>query len=202
VINDSYHLLSYRALTVFSITAFFWLVIAPVWLTKRFEVKNKVLMTILGILLLTAFLLALILARKVDPWLLFVLMAIIWIADIAAYFSGKRFGKHKLAPIISPGKTWEGVFGALIAVSIFAAILYFGFEVNELVIFPVFWIVAILGVKGDLFESLLKRQAGMKDSGKLLPGHGGILDRIDGLIPSLPIAILMIYFYHYFKAAG
>ena len=124
------------------------------------------------------------------------LLATIWIADSAAYFAGKNFGKNKLAPTISPGKTWEGVLGALIAVTAFGAILYIGFNVKTLAIFPALWIVAGFGVIGDLFESMLKRQANIKDSGYLLPGHGGILDRIDGIIPSLPIAILMIYVYN------
>jgi phosphatidate cytidylyltransferase len=126
-----------------------------------------------------------------------VLLATIWIADSAAYFAGKNFGKHKLAPTISPKKTWEGVVGALIGVTIFGAILHFGFNVGTLAIFPALWTTTGFGVIGDLFESLMKRQANIKDSGDLLPGHGGILDRIDGIIPSLPIAILMIYVYNY-----
>jgi phosphatidate cytidylyltransferase len=144
--------------------------------------------------------LALICAKEADPWLLLALLATIWIADSAAYFAGKNFGKHKLAPSISPGKTWEGVAGALIAVTLFGAILYFAFDVKSLAIFPMLWIITGFGVIGDLFESLMKRQANIKDSGDLLPGHGGILDRIDGIIPSLPIAILLIYAFHYFSA--
>ncbi len=197
--HDSYHSFSYRGLSVFAVAALFWLLLVPVWLAKRFEVRNKILMVLLGLLLLTSFLFALILVRKMDPWLLLVLLVTIWVADSAAYFSGKQFGKNKLAPTISPGKTWEGVFGALVGVSAFAAILYFGFGIKELAIFPTFWVMTLLGIMGDLFESLLKRQANVKDSGNMLPGHGGILDRIDGLIPSLPLAVLVIYFYHYFK---
>lgn len=156
-------------------------------------------MALLGLLLITSLWLALICAKGADPALLLVLLATIWIADSAAYFAGKNFGKHKLAPNISPGKTWEGVFGALVAVTVFGAILYFGFDFKEWAVFPALWTITMLGVAGDLFESMIKRQAMIKDSGSLLPGHGGILDRIDGIIPSLPIAILMIYLFHYFN---
>ena len=146
--------------------------------------------------------LALICAKSADPWLLLALLATIWIADSAAYFAGKNFGKHKLAPMISPGKTWEGVWGALVAVTLFGVILYFAFDARTLAIFPGLWIITAFGVIGDLFESMIKRQANLKDSGDMLPGHGGILDRIDGIIPSLPIAILMIYAYNYFTVVA
>jgi phosphatidate cytidylyltransferase len=154
-------------------------------------------MAIIGLILMLPLWLALICSKGADPWLLLCLLGTIWIADSAAYFAGKNFGKHKLAPTISPGKTWEGVLGALIAVTIFGAILYLVFNVNTLAMFPALWMITGLGVIGDLFESMIKRQANIKDSGDLLPGHGGILDRIDGVIPSLPIAILMIYVYNY-----
>jgi len=129
------------------------------------------------------------------------ILATIWIADTAAYFSGKHLGRRKLAPSISPGKTWEGVLGALAAVSIFGGVLYY-YEHTSLAILPLLWLVAILGVVGDLLESLIKRQVNKKDSGNILPGHGGILDRIDGLIPSLPIAVLMIYLFNYYQVAS
>jgi len=132
-------------------------------------------------------------------------MAIVWIADIGAYFSGKAFGKRKLAPSISPGKSWEGAIGGGIAVLVIAAltVLFGGPALADT--FPVRvqqgfgWpaLIAILvvmsaaSVVGDLFESQLKRRAGMKDSSNLLPGHGGVLDRIDALIPVLPLAALI-----------
>ena len=161
-------------------------------------------MAALGFLLIASLWLALICAKGADPLLLLILLATIWIADSAAYFAGKNFGKHKLAPHISPGKTWEGVFGALIAVTIFGVILYLneGLGFHKILVFPALWIITSLGVVGDLFESLMKRQANLKDSGQLLPGHGGILDRVDGIIPSLPIAILMIYTYSYFNSVA
>ena len=193
--QKGFHLFFYYSLKVFFVAAIFWSFIIPFWLAKKWKL-NKLVMALLGFMLLASLWLALICAKGADPWLLLCLLATIWIADSAAYFAGKNFGKNKLAPAISPGKTWEGVLGAMIAVTIFGAILYLGFDVKTLTIFPALWIIAGFGVIGDLFESMLKRQANIKDSGYLLPGHGGILDRIDGIIPSLPIAILMIYMYN------
>ncbi len=193
--QQGFHAFFYHSLNVFLIIALFWVLLVPCWLAKKWVV-NKYVMALLGLLLMVSVWLALICAKSADPWLLLALLATIWIADSAAYFAGKNFGKHKLAPSISPGKTWEGVIGAMIAVTLFGAILYVGFGVKTLALFPALWIIAIFGVIGDLFESMLKRQAGIKDSGNLLPGHGGVLDRIDGIIPSLPIAIIMIYAYN------
>ena len=200
--KNGFHWLFFNALLLFALVAVFWILIVPFWLKSQCVIRNKWLMCGLGLLLFASLWFALICAKGADPWLLLGLMATIWIADSAAYFAGKNFGKHKLAPSISPGKTWEGVFGALIAVTIFGAILYFFALVNSLAIFPALWAIAILGVMGDLFESMMKRQANLKDSGNILPGHGGILDRIDGLIPSLPIAILMIYGYNLVSAGS
>lgn len=190
-----FHWFFFQSLNIFFIAAFFWVLIAPIWLVKKWLV-NKYGLALLGLLLVSSIWLALICAKGADPSLLLILLATIWIADSAAYFAGKNFGWHKLAPSISPGKTWEGVLGALIAVTIFGVILYFIFNINNLAIFPALWLITGFGVIGDLFESMLKRQSNMKDSGQILPGHGGILDRIDGIVPSLPIAILMIYAYN------
>ena len=117
-----------------------------------------------------------------------------WVADIAAYFSGRRFGRHKLAPAISPGKTWEGAVGAGVGVLAFgyAVALHGGLALPLQAgwpgLAPLLVAYTALSIIGDLFESLLKRQAGLKDSGTLLPGHGGILDRIDSLTSTLPLA--------------
>ncbi|MES2502803.1 MAG: phosphatidate cytidylyltransferase [Pseudomonadota bacterium] len=199
-----FHLFFFKSLLVFAIVAIFWFFVVPVWFKTKTVVSNKLLMAALGLLLIASLWLALICAKGADPLLLLVLLATIWIADSAAYFAGKNFGKHKLAPLISPGKTWEGVLGAMIAVTLFGAIIYLndGLGFHQLVVFPALWLIAGLGVVGDLFESLMKRQANLKDSGHLLPGHGGILDRVDGIIPSLPIAILMIYTYSYFNTVA
>jgi phosphatidate cytidylyltransferase len=127
-------------------------------------------------------------------------MAIVWIADTAAYFTGRKFGRRKLAPEVSPGKSWEGVYGAWVAVAVYAALLVpfaddagFRFAVTAPAIAA--WIafavaLASVSVIGDLFESLLKRHAGVKDSGSVLPGHGGVLDRTDALLAAMPIAAI------------
>ena len=197
-----FHVFFFKSLLVFFAIALFWMLIVPFWLKTRCVTSNKWVMSALGLVLIVPLWLALICAKSADPWLLLALLATIWIADSAAYFTGKNFGKHKLAPNISPGKTWEGVLGALLGATLFAAILLFGFDFYNAAIFPLLWSVTILGVIGDLFESMMKRQANIKDSGDLLPGHGGILDRIDGIIPSLPIAILMIYVYNLLSAGS
>lgn len=128
-------------------------------------------------------------------WVLYLLI-IIWLADISAYFTGRRFGKHPLASHISPKKTWEGFWGALIAVSIAVIIERIAMSVS-FVEAIIYWALALfsvaLSVTGDLFESYLKRQVGIKDSGQLLPGHGGLLDRIDSLVAAAPFFAMGIF---------
>ena len=128
-------------------------------------------------------------------------MAIVWIADTAAYFSGRAFGKRKLAPTISPGKTWEGVYGALAATAVYALAMWWLaptlLQVDERTPLAIAgWLALVftltaLGIVGDLFKSLLKRQRGIKDSGRILPGHGGVVDRIDALLAVMPPAALL-----------
>jgi phosphatidate cytidylyltransferase len=134
--------------------------------------------------------------------MLFSVLVIVWLADTAAYFAGRAFGKRKLAPHISPGKTWAGVIGAIVAVIAVALIarqvvpdapllsnlLLANLGVAGGVLLAA---VVMMSVVGDLFESLLKRQAGVKDSSHLLPGHGGVYDRVDALLPTLPLAALL-----------
>lgn len=142
-----------------------------------------------------------------SPVYLLSVLVLVWIADIGAYFSGKAFGKRKLAPTISPGKSWEGAIGGGIAVLVIATISIlaaagapwlqdtfavrlqarFGWGVTMLALL----LIVAASVIGDLFESQLKRRAAIKDSSNLLPGHGGVLDRVDALIPVLPIAALL-----------
>lgn len=122
-------------------------------------------------------------------WVLYVLV-LVWVADSGAFFAGKTFGRNKLAPAVSPGKTWEGVFGALLACAVFA-FGYAHFLGLKGAVFSSFILVCLVtvlfSIAGDLLESLLKRQRGIKDSGTLIPGHGGILDRIDSLLAAAPV---------------
>lgn len=163
---------------------------------------NRLLNGIYGIAILACFLAIVALFQRSPVYLLSV-MAIVWIADIGAYFSGKAFGKRKLAPTISPGKSWEGAVGGWLAVlfitaaSTFHPLLADTFAPEVLArwgwggFFVVMTLMVAASIVGDLFESQLKRRAGMKDSSNLLPGHGGVLDRIDALIPTLPLAALL-----------
>lgn len=172
---------------IYAGAAAFWLIAAPLWLWRRWNPPGTAIVAVAGWLVLVPTALALIDLRKGGAGFMLALMATVWIADTAAYFSGRRFGRHKLAPQISPGKTWEGVIGALSAVTLYAIVLIFaahytvGFALALLLLVP-------LSIVGDLFESWIKRRAGAKDSGSLLPGHGGVLDRIDGLTATLPLA--------------
>ena len=135
-----------------------------------------------------------------SPWIVLAAMAIVWIADTAAFFAGRRIGKHKLAPLISPGKSWEGAFGGVAAVIVYALLLVplasradirAPINASSIALWIVFAIaLTALSIAGDLYESMLKRRAGVKDSGTLLPGHGGILDRTDALLAAMPAVAL------------
>jgi phosphatidate cytidylyltransferase len=180
-------------LLLLALAALFWLVIAPLFLWSGRKINQKWLMATLGLFLLLATWLALVGLHRISPWVLLSVMATVWIADSAAYFAGKRFGRNKLAPSISPGKTWEGVVGAMLAVSAYGYALCYHFNLSAWLIVGMALLV-LFSVMGDLFESLLKRQAGVKDSSQLLPGHGGVLDRIDGLIPTLVLTFFVYVF--------
>ena len=131
----------------------------------------------------------------------FYVISLIAFADIAAYFSGKRFGKTKLAPSLSPGKTREGALGALVATFLWSCICaaFTDLSVSGGLVFVLFSMFAVvMSIAGDLFESLIKRQACVKDSGTLLPGHGGILDRFDAAIFAAPFFYCWLVIYSYF----
>jgi phosphatidate cytidylyltransferase len=179
---------SYVPAWVYAASGFFWLVLAPLWIWRGERVASRAALLAAGVLMLVPACAALVDLRNGHPGLLLAVLGTVWISDSAAYFVGRRFGKRKLAPSISPGKTWEGVAGALVAVGLYA-LAWTGLGASGWIL-PVLLGLAVVGMIGDLFESLIKRQARVKDSGTLLPGHGGILDRIDAPVAMLPLAVL------------
>ena len=174
----------------------FWLFVATPWVVRRWPTQSAPVLAIAGFIVLVGAYVGLVELQARSPWLVLAAMAIVWIADTAAYFSGRAFGRRKLAPLVSPGKTWEGVYGALVAVAVYALALLplasaAGYAGPVAAPAAAAWLafvvaVAALSVVGDLFESWLKRNAGVKDSGTVLPGHGGVLDRIDALLAAMP----------------
>jgi phosphatidate cytidylyltransferase len=184
----------------------FWLFIAPFILAKGMNLallKVRPFYVVLGLIVLPATWFALVFLRELGLVFLLTTMALVWVADIGAYFVGKAFGKRKLAAQISPGKSIEGAIGGLVLCYAYALACIF-FLPLESTIFGAWairfgWIpmalmvttLTIFSIFGDLFESQLKRLAGVKDSSHLLPGHGGVLDRVDALIPTMPIAALL-----------
>ncbi|HEX9390726.1 MAG TPA: phosphatidate cytidylyltransferase [Usitatibacteraceae bacterium] len=192
------------AVAAFVAAAAFWLLAAPLWLAKNWHPRSTALGAAVGWVVIFPTWFALLTLRDANPWLLLSFAAIVWVADIAAYFVGKALGRTRLAPSISPGKTVEGALGGLIGVSAYffvwqaltqtapganwASVLH----AQGLWLLLLFLLLAAISVLGDLFESWMKRGAGLKDSSSLLPGHGGVLDRIDALTSALPIAGLYI----------
>ncbi len=181
----------------YGVSVLMWVFIVPAWMILGWHPRNLWAMGLVGWVVLIPTGLAMLDLRGTSPWDLLGVMFVVWLADTAAYFSGRKFGKHKLAPSISPGKTWEGVLGALVFVTIYVAAIGWGTGLIKtylvfaaVVLISWFWVA--LSVMGDLFESAIKRQAGVKDSGTLLPGHGGLLDRIDALTSTLPFVALVI----------
>ncbi len=191
------------ALVGCAVATAFWLFVAPTWLARRSPASSRFALVTAGWVVLIGAWIALVHLQARSPWLVLAAMAIVWVADTAAYFAGRALGTRKLAPQISPGKTWEGVYGGLAAVALYALALsplaaragYGGVvSIAAIVVFVVCALaLAVLSVVGDLTESLLKRHAGVKDSGKLLPGHGGVLDRIDALLAAMPPAALLAW---------
>jgi len=196
------HLLIYSILSI----AVVWWITSLIWINQA-ESQSELSRTsgggdpdwkmlLLGIVVLVPTWTALILLHKngtAGIYLMLSLFAIVWGADTGAYFAGRRWGRRKLAPKISPGKTWEGVTGGLVVVVITMAIIasIMGYGWSNLLSFVLLGIVtAMFSIIGDLLESLLKRRRGVKDSGRILPGHGGVLDRIDSLTAAAPVFTL------------
>lgn len=183
---------------LFAMAGLFWLVVVPVWLWRGLAQPPRTLLAVTGLaVLLPAGLAALALPAE----RLLLALGLVWIADTAAYLAGRAFGRHQFAPGISPGKTWEGVAGAAAATLIYAIICALPGAPLGAYVQGAGWMAYLalamllfaVSIAGDLFESAIKRQAGVKDSGALLPGHGGVLDRIDSIVSTLPIAALSFH---------
>lgn len=182
------------AAAIYAASAAFWALIALPWLLRRWQVRSPLALAAAGWMVLVPAWLAL--ARlQAEPERLLVLLGIVWIADTAAFFAGRTWGRHPLAPVISPAKSWEGVAGAGAAVAVYyVALSIFTSDWRGWSGALLFAGVTATSIVGDLYESWIKRQAGVKDSGALLPGHGGVLDRIDSLNSSMPFAALLLSF--------
>jgi phosphatidate cytidylyltransferase len=171
-------------------TAFLWWLIAFIW-TMFFPTPIPLLVRwVSGMLVLVPMFTALIILFRIGPEKLLFALLIVWAADAGAYFAGKTFGRVKLAPSISPGKTWEGVIGGFLVVAALAIVGVRWTDVSLAVLLPFFLAVAALSIVGDLTVSMFKRTAGVKDSGTLFPGHGGVLDRIDSVAAAAPLFAL------------
>lgn len=187
-------LLSFMDGLILFIGAMLWIALFYQLMTNRLCSKGK---SIAGMILLPVAGVSLWLLFKESPFYMLAGCLVVWIADTAAYFTGKKFGKRKLAPSISPGKTVEGFYGAMVAVLIYALILFVSdTKMTDDVSF-VFWILSFafltaVSVLGDLFESQIKRDANIKDSGTILPGHGGVFDRVDSLIAVAPFFAMLV----------
>lgn len=179
-----------------------WLVAVVIWLIAVVWIRqfpentswhdNRLIA--IGLLVITSAMSAMFYLWSQSPWWLLYVFVLVWCADSGAYFVGRKFGKRKMAPKVSPNKSMEGLYGGL-ATGLIAvlAVSYFKLDLSggQLLAFVVLSAVTIVAsVFGDLFESMLKRQAGIKDSGSILPGHGGVLDRIDSLLSAMPIFAL------------
>ena len=186
------------------ITAYFFKNGISSWQNIHIALRNGV-----GVVVLTGTGLALFQAKLIGTSFLTSTLMLVWVADIAAFFSGRRWGKNKLAPHISPGKSIEGLLGGILGVWCLAFVwmtsVHWFPEINDNIFnrlsdhgWPVLLVgltfLTVMSAMGDLFESLIKRSAGVKDSSQLLPGHGGVLDRLDALLPVLPLAVLLSHF--------
>lgn len=172
----------------------FWLIVMPLWLVKKWKLQADWKAYSVGWILMVPFWFALITLRPSAETAtsLLAVMGLVWVADIAAYFCGKAFGKHKLAPAISPGKSWEGAIGGALCVAVYLTLVmnagWLAFDTSWIGTVCIGLVLTVVSVGGDLLESWLKRSAGIKDSSNLLPGHGGVFDRVDSLI-----AVLSVY---------
>lgn len=167
-----------------------WWVVATIWIALMPTHMNRAAAMVAGLVVLVPAWLALVRLHDLAPHLMLFLVLLVVAADVGAYFGGRAFGKHKLAPRVSPGKTWEGVVGGLVAAAILAVLGVLWFRLSAVPFVALCAVVVLASIVGDLTESLFKRHAGLKDSGGLLPGHGGVLDRVDSVTAAAPLFLV------------
>ncbi|WP_445115986.1 phosphatidate cytidylyltransferase [Acinetobacter sp. WZC-1] len=198
-------LFSGMALHFSDLALLLWSASILTWLFSIYWVRSypeydgwyNVTLNMIGLVLISASVTAIFEVWNSSPWWLMYLFLLVWGADSGAYFVGRKFGKHKLAPDVSPNKSIEGLIGGVITVAVIIVIVqcvYLHLTLAQHILFLILSIVTVFSsVLGDLFESMVKRRAGMKDSGRILPGHGGVLDRIDSLLAAAPIFAAGMY---------
>ena len=169
----------------------FWLSLAPIDIMCKKISSNVKFKIFYGYLMVTPMAIVTAIVFTQSKALLLIPFVMIWISDIGAYFVGKKYGKNKLAKNISPGKTIEGALGGFICNIIFAFVLVYFYQLNLLIMFLFALFITGLSIFGDIYQSFLKRQAKVKDSGAIIPGHGGLFDRLDSFCPTLPISYLV-----------
>lgn len=167
-----------------------WWFVAFLWALRFPTPIPAAIRWLCGLLVLVPLFVALYTLLRMGVEYLIVVLFIVWFADGGAYFAGKAFGRVKLAPAISPGKTWEGVVGGLVLVGLLAVGIGLWRGLDIAVLLPFFLAVAAISIIGDLTVSMFKRTAGVKDSGSLFPGHGGVLDRVDSVAAASPLFAL------------
>ena len=176
----------------------FWLVVMPLWLKFKWKLNGGWQAYTVGWLWVMPFWFALMSLRPHPDYALSLLavMGLVWVADVCAYFSGKAFGKHKIAPTVSPGKSWEGAIGGAICVAVYMTVVWWAgwltFDAGWFNTVLIGLVLTVVSICGDLLESWLKRAAGIKDSSNLLPGHGGVFDRTDSLIAVISVYAAMM----------
>jgi len=178
------------ALDVLMYAALAWWLCALIWIAVAPARVNRVSASIAGVFVLVPVWLALVRLHEMAPELMLFLLLLVASADVGAFAAGRRFGRHKLAPHVSPGKTWEGVLGGLLASMLLAGVGVVWFSMEPVVFIALCLVVVVASIIGDLTESMFKRHAGLKDSGTLLPGHGGILDRVDSITAAAPVFLV------------
>jgi len=180
-----------------SLSLIFWLFIVPFDILYKKLSSNSFFKVFYGLLLITPMLLSTMSMFLTNKKILLIIIVMVWLADIGAYFSGKKFGRTKIVKNISPGKTFEGLLGGFLSNIIFTSFLYIYGFLNIFDGILLAFLVIALSLYGDIYESFLKRMAKIKDSSNLIPGHGGFLDRLDSFCPTIPILYFLLNAFEY-----